>query len=482
MPIAQVLSDLASESPDSPAVTFGDRTVTRGELEVAANALAAAYDRLGVGHGDTVTITLPNGIEFVAATMAVWKLGAVPQPLSSQLPSLERRAIVDLATPRLIIGVPPEDHPGVATIPVGFVADPFLELPEIPPDRVSPAWKIMTSGGSTGRPKLIVSGTNGEISPDTGRVFGMRPGGVVLVPGPVYHNAPFQWLWFGLWLGGHVVLLPKFDALDALDAIERRRVEVVNLVPTMMSRMLRAMEASSRAFDLSSLKVVWHMGAPCPPWVKQAWIELLGGDRLVEVYGGAEGSAVTMITGTEWLTHRGSVGRPVSGEMRILDPNFAELPAGQVGEIFMRRPKGAPATYRYVGAEARERDGWESLGDLGWMDDDGYVYISDRRVDMIVAGGANIYPAEVEAALSEHPGVESAIAVGLPDADLGQRVHAVVQARGEVTEAELLAFLASRLVRYKIPRSIRFVDEPLRDDAGKVRRSAIREREIELQS
>jgi bile acid-coenzyme A ligase len=221
------------------------------------------------------------------------------------------------------------------------------------------------------------------------------------------------------------------------------------------------------------------MAAPCPAHLKEQWIDLVGPDRLYELYGGTEVISVTTISGTEWLEHRGSVGRPLMGEMVILDEDGNRAPAGDVGEIYMRRPEGTPPTYRYLGAEPKERDGWESLGDLGWMDEDGYLYISDRRTDMIVSGGANIYPAEVEAALESHPQVLSAVVVGLPDDDLGQRAHAVVQADGPLAESDLLAFLAERLVRYKLPRSIEVVNEPLRDDAGKVRRSAVRDAAIE---
>jgi bile acid-coenzyme A ligase len=276
-------------------------------------------------------------------------------------------------------------------------------------------------------------------------------------------------------LGHHLVVLPKFDAVTALEAIGRQRVTWVNLVPTMMARMLRAIEAEPDRFDLSSLRSVWHMAAPCADWLKQAWIDLVGAERLMELYGGTEAQSATTISGTDWLTHRGSVGKPVSGEMVILDADGNPAAPGEVGEIFMRRAPGTPPTYRYIGAEARERNGWETLGDLGWMDADGFLYISDRRTDLILSGGANIYPAEVEAALESHPHVESAVVVGIPDDDLGQRVHALVQPKGDLSEDDLRAHLAERLVRYKIPRSFELVDTPLRDDAGKVRRSALRD-------
>ena len=421
-------------------------------------------------------IALPNGIEMFEASLAVWKLGAVPLPLSHRLPRHEREMLVKLAEPALVVGVAPSDHPDLRCLPTGF--EPDAGQRSVGPDRVSPSWKIITSGGSTGRPKLIVSGESGLIAATAGAAMGMRRNGVVLVPGPLYHSAGFHWSWLALFLGNHVVVLPKFGAIEALQAIHTRRVDWTYLVPTMMSRILRAVQAEPDRFDLTSLAMVWHMAAPCPDWLKQAWIDLVGADKLMELYGGSEGIVGAIISGNEWLEHRGSVGKPIGGQIRIVDDRGAELPAGDVGEIFMKPDHEVSA--RLVGAEQRERDGWKSIGDLGRVDADGYLYISDRRVDMILSGGANVYPAEVEAALVEHPAVARAVVVGLPDEDLGQRVHAVVEAEGDLTVDELLAFLGDRLVRYKIPRSIRFVDTPLRDDADKVRRSQLRDQEIAL--
>jgi bile acid-coenzyme A ligase len=185
---------------------------------------------------------------------------------------------------------------------------------------------------------------------------------------------------------------------------------------------------------------------------------------------------VTIISGAEWLEHRGSVGKVVAGEMKAVGEDGQDLPAREIGEIYMRPPEGAPATYKYIGATAKTLPGgWESLGDIGWFDEEGYLYLADRRTDMILVGGSNVYPAEIEAALEEHPAVQSVAVIGLPDDDLGNRVHAIVQARRAVTPEELKAHLAERLVSYKQPRSYEFVDEPLRDDAGKVRRSALRD-------
>jgi len=192
---------------------------------------------------------------------------------------------------------------------------------------------------------------------------------------------------------------------------------------------------------------------------------------------------VTIITGAEWLEHRGSVGRVTVGEMKAVGEDGRDLPPGEVGEIYMRRPEGAPPTYKYLGATAKTIEGgWESLGDIGWFDADGYLYLADRRTDMILVGGSNVYPAEIEAALEEHPAVQSVAVIGLPDEDLGNRVHAIVQAKEAVTPDQLKAHLAERLVSYKQPRSFEFVDEPLRDDAGKVRRSALRDARLQTEA
>lgn len=470
--IAQALADNAERDPHRRAVTCGDETVTRLELERRSNRLARAYAQLGVTHGQYVTVALANSVEFFVACAAVWKLGATPQPVSYRLPDRERQAIVELADAALVVGVEEDAHPSRRTVPVGFVPDPSLDDTRLD-DVVSPAWKAPTSGGSTGRPKLIVAGDPGTVKVGAPGM-GQRVDGVVCIPGPLYHNAPFSFASTGLFHGNHVVLLPQFDAEATLAAIDQYRADWILFVPTMMSRISRLPEDVKARYDVSSLDVVWHMAAPCPPWLKEEWCTWLGPEKIFELYAGTEAQAVTVIRGDEWLAHRGSVGRCVTGEMKVLDPEtFEELPPDTIGEIFMRNSR---ATYRYLGADARRtEDGWESLGDIGRIDADGFVYLTDRRGDMILSGGANIYPAEIENALSEHPHVVSSAVIGLPDEDLGSRIHAIVQISSPIREDDLRQFLADRLVRYKIPRSFEFVDHAVRDDAGKVRRSALRD-------
>ena len=362
----------AEADPGRPALTCGDETLTRAEFVTRVERLAALFADHGVTQGSTVTIGLPNSIGFVQSMFAAWAVGAVPQPISDRLPPLERAAIVDLANPALV----------VESVPLQLPAGSFMP-------GVSPQWKLMTSGGSTGRPKLIA-------------------------------------------------------------ATEPALAE--NVVPA-----------------------AYHLAAPCPAWLKQAWIDWLGPHKVFELYGGTELQAVTVISGTEWLAHRGSVGRTVLGEIEIRDFDGRPVPPGEEGEIWMRRGPEAALPYRYIGATARSApDGWESLGDIGKVDADGYVYITDRLADMILVGGANVYPAEIEAALDEHPAVQSCCVIGLPDEDLGNIPYAIVELAGPVSDAELLAHLRQRLAPYKLPRVIERATTPLRDDAGKVRRSALR--------
>jgi bile acid-coenzyme A ligase len=476
---AQRLNDLAQADPERPSITCGNDSMTRAELEEAANRLARDLDRRGVGQGDMVTIALPNSVDWFVAFTAAWKLGAVPQPVSSRLPARELAAIVELAQPIVVIGAEPGSFGDVECLPVGYRPPSHLNGGPLP-DAVSPAWKAPTSGGSTGRPKLIVSGDPSLF--DTEHVSELRitPDGCMVMPGPMYHNGPIVWSCTALLNGDHVVVLPRFDAEGTLAAIEEYRADIVYLVPTMMKRIWRLPEEVRDRYDISSLKAAWHLAEPCPEWLKLVWLDWLGPERLYELYGGTEGQAATIITGEEWLAHRGSVGRPTRGEITIRDPDGNELPPGEQGEVWMRPTRLEP-TYRYIGASPKRReDGWESLGDMGWLDAEGYLYLGDRLQDMILSGGSNIYPAEVEAALQEHPAISSCAVIGLPDDDLGSRVHAIIEGdEAAIDRDELMAFLAERLVRYKLPRSIEFVDEPLRDEAGKVRRAALRAERLE---
>lgn len=461
------LGRLAADDPEAPAITCGPDSLSRGELESSTNRLARAYQAAGVTPDSLVTIGLPNSLGFFQALIATWKCGATPQPVSHRLPAVEREAIIELAQPSLVVGVA-----DVAGIAAGFDASGFDDSPLEP--RAAASWKAPTSGGSTGRPKLIVSAQPAvlESVEPFARLLGMDDARPILVTGPMYHNGPLLISTCGLVLGGHVVLMPRFDPLASLQLIEQFGIDWMYAVPTMMSRIWKLPERES--FDLSSLRVIMHMAAPCPPWLKRAWIEWLGPERIWELYAATEVQAVTIVTGQEWLDRPGTVGRAAIGEIKILDPAGDPVPEGTVGEVWMRRGEGEPSPYRYLGAEARSMgDGWESVGDLGRLDDEGYLYLADRKGDMILVGGANVYPAEIEAALLEHPSIRGAVVVGVPHEDLGQVPHAFVEVDGELTDEAIRQHLTSRLVSYKVPRSFERVTDPLRDDAGKVRRAQL---------
>lgn len=471
-PIGTQTALLAQAAPDASAVTCAGVTLSRGELDASTNRLARAYAELGVRQGDYVTIVLPNSIEWVQAVLAVWKLGAIPQPLSPRLPDAELAGLLELKPRALVVG---RGDPTGRTrhVSTGFVPDPGLSDAALP-KTVSPVLKAMASGGSTGRPKLIEAGNDGRFPPAAGYPLGAQPGDVNLISVPLSHNTGFTTFAIGLVQGHHLVLMPRFDPHEFLRLVTEHRVTFLATVPTIMQRLLPVYRADPDAYELSSIRRFWHLAAPCPPAVKQAWIDILGPAAVWELYGGTELQALTFISGDQWLTHRGSVGVVVAGEMKVLDDDGNECPPGVVGEIYLRPAPGSRPTYRYVGATAKARDGWDSLGDLGYFDNDGFLYLNDRRIDMFTVGGRNVYPAEIESALSAHPKVLSCLVVGLPDDDLGQVPHALVQADG-IDDTEVIDFLSGRIERHKVPRSVEFTDTPLRDDAGKARRSAIRE-------
>jgi bile acid-coenzyme A ligase len=468
------ITRLAEADPGRIAIACDDELLTRGELECRANRMARAFVARGVQPGRCVTIGLPNGLAFVIASVAAWKCGAVPNPISPRLPAAERAGILELADPALVVGIDDLEHRYPA-LPSEF--EPSEDLDDSPlPDVVSPHERAIASGGSTGRPKLILLRAPAEHDPDTPATV-LTPKGCVLVPGPLYHAAPFGSLTQGLLAGEKVVLLRRFDASLCLELVERHRVEQILFVPTMMHRIWRLPEAERAGRDGSSLRMVLTGSAPCPPWLMRRFIEWLGPHVMHEVYGGSERIGGTFISGREWLRHPGSVGRPTRAtKIRILDPETGEkLPCGEIGEIYMLPAGGQGSTYRYVGADSRtNEEGWESVGDMGHLDEDGYLYLADRRSDMILSGGRNIYPAQVEAALEQHPAVASSAVIGLPDDDMGQSVHAIVQTIHAVGDQELRDHLTQLIVHYAIPRSFERVAQPLRDDAGKLRRWELR--------
>lgn len=475
-PLGDALCFHVDRDPDAPAVTLGQETLTRAELHALSDRYAATLRDLGVQQDDLVTVCLPNGPEHHAVSFAIWKLGGTPSPVSHRLPAHELEAIVALSRPRLVVAMEGLEVAAAEVVrPAQLGAADFGGPP--PRGLAAKYLKATTSGGSTGRPKVIVDHQPATIDP-LAPWLGLEVDDVVLHPSPLYHNAPFLHTNLALCWGCHVIEMSRFDALEWLQLVETHRVRWAYLVPTMMSRILALPNEVRLRYDVSSLEFVVHMAAMCPIWVKARWIEWLGPEVIWDVYGGTEGIGGTAINGTEWLEKRGSVGRLWIGkDLQVLGPDGQPLPPGEVGEVRFTPPNGPPR-YHYLGAEPAAAGRSDTYGDLGWLDDDGYLFLADRRTDMITVGGANVYPAEVEAVLDSHPDVLSSLVVGLPDDDLGHRLHAIVQLRPDVEAppaAELATFLKAQLVSYKRPRTAEFVSHPLRDDAGKARRLAYRD-------
>ena len=280
------LRALARALPDAPAITCNDVTLTRAQLDSRSTRLARELQSYGIAEGSFVTVSVPNSVDWFVAYVACWKLGATPQPVSAKLPGRELAAIVELAGSTVVIGAPDEAFQQLpeSIVHLSLGHEPPPEFNNDPlPDVVSPAWKAPTSGGSTGRPKLIVSGDPALFDTEAPPPLAIAPNGCMLVPGPLYHNGPAVWACQALLQGNHVVVLARFEADAVLRSIERQRVDVVYLVPTMMKRILRLDDHVRLGYDLSSLRVVWHLAEPCPPWLKQAWIDWLRAGRSFEL-------------------------------------------------------------------------------------------------------------------------------------------------------------------------------------------------------
>jgi bile acid-coenzyme A ligase len=479
IPMADVPRWYAEHKPrDTIAISHGGDTLSWEQLERNANRRARAFAAKGVKSGDFVAIGLPNSNVFFETTFAVWKCGATPTSLTWRLPRGEAAAVLDILKPSLVVGGQ-ADWNAPNSLPVDFVPEGFSDEPVNNP--VARYWKAMTSGGSTGRPKVILDHQPAVTDTSVDQRLGIARNVSLLNPGPLYHNAPFILSHAALFAGGRLTGMVKFDAEETLRLIEENHVQWVNFVPTMMHRIWALPDPVRNSYDVTSLQIVFHMAAPMPPWLKEKWIEWLGPERIWELYGGTEAQGACVINGVEWLEHKGSVGKILdSSKLRIIGEDGNDVPLGETGEIYFLPNDGAGSTYHYLGADPKRRtDGWESLGDIGRLDADGYLYLGDRLADMILRGGANIYPAEVEAAVSAHPEVRSCVVVGLPDAEFGQRVHAIIelteQAGGQAVADGMGGFLGDKLSRYKHPESFEIVDVGLRDDSGKVRRTLLRD-------
>jgi bile acid-coenzyme A ligase len=473
---------LAAEDPGRVALVFAARdgteqVLTRADLEARSSQTARVLASAGIQLGDMVAVGLRNSPAHFLTSLALWKLGACVLPLSPGLPEVAREQILQVSGARAAIADWDSALVGEADL-----IERSTGLSDAPlPDVIAQPGKAIASGGSTGRSKVIVdprpwAGVPGEFVRAYAPTCGMQAGQVQLVAAPLYHNVPFLRSHLGLFEQHTLVLMERFDAERAVDLIERCRVNFGFLVPTMMRRMLRIPGVQQR--DFSSVQAFAHSAAPCPEWLKRAWLDLVGPEHLYETYGASEMEGMTWIRGDEWLLHPGSVGRPRGFDLRVVDEAGAECPSGEVGQIYMRDPNHAGPPFVYLGGPppTAKPDGFLTAGDLGWVDADGYLYLADRRVDLIISGGANIYAAEVEGVLARHPRIDDVAVIGLPDADLGKRVHALIQPLDPMSapsEAELNRFVRDFLPPYKVPRSYEVVPTLPRNEAGKIQRSAL---------
>jgi bile acid-coenzyme A ligase len=482
------LSMLATQHDEGDvAVTFaaehgGETPVTWRELEARANQMAHFLASRGLGDGDLIVVALRNSPEHLFTTFGAWKLGASVLPLRWDLPEWERDRLLAVSNAKLVVAGWDDPAPGTVTPDdVRATAD----LPDAPPveDHVPQYTRLIATSGATGTPKIVVTPSPGVMVVDEQmlNVMGATAGKRYLTTSPLYHVNGWAYAYNPLLQDCPIVLMERFDAARAVELIERYGVNFTCMVPTMLMRVARLPDAKSH--DLGSIERLVYGGASIPEWVVHAWFELIPPERFAFSYGGSEGHAIVMTTGDVWLEHPGTVGKPLGGEVKILDEQGNEVPTGEIGEIYLRTGAGG-STFEYIGVPTPPNtpDGFGSFGDMGYVDAEGYLYIADRRRDMIVSGGANVFPAEVEAVISEHPGVLDVVVVGLPDPEWGHRVHAIVQPVDpeHAPDADgLRAHCKARLASYKVPKSFETTTAIPRSAAGKVNRSRMVEERTE---
>jgi long-chain acyl-CoA synthetase len=475
---------------DDVVFVTGGLRVSRATYKDRLARAASVLRGLGVGAGDCIGVALRNCPQFFELLAAASALKAKTVPIPWRLKREEVRYLIEDSRAKCVF-FDAESASQMTGLPGLSLDDYERQLANIEPASdvdggLTQFQMELYSSGTTGRPKAIErdmrsvpEGKRSDVR--SVGILGMlgvgQPGEVHLMCGPLYHSQPIGFATAALASGHRVVMMSgSFDAETCLATIERERVSWLTCVPTHLIRILALTKAVRDRYDLTSLKAVLHSAAPCPRDVKKAIIDLLPPDTVWEIYGGTEG-AMTMISPQEWLAKPGSVGRafPPGSELKILDVDGNPVPTGVPGLIYAR----PVMNFRYRGAKELDEQTWRgglyTLGDVGYVDADGYLFITDRLKDMIISGGSNIYPAEVEAVLFNHPAVGDATVIGVPDPHWGENVKAIVEARAQTSEAEIIAFCRANLAHYKCPTSIEFVERLPRDPNGKVRKRELRE-------
>ncbi len=501
----------AAKNPDKPAHIMGrsGRVVTYGELDKRAMRLGQLLRSRGLDTGDHVAILMENHPRYPEVYWAAIRSGLYLTTVNRYLSAAETAYIVNDCGARALVVSPALAEVARAILPEipdcttrlmveGAAVDGYesyekliADQPARPLENAVRGATMLYSSGTTGNPKGIVRPLSGRSIDDPegmdgllGGLFHFDENSVYLSPAPMYHSAPIGFSMGVQAIGGTVVIMEKFDPAEALRCIEAYRVTHSQWVPTMFTRMLKLPEEERATYDVSSLQVAIHAAAPCPVPVKEKMIDWWG-PILYEYYAGTEVNGFTFIDSNAWLDHRGSVGRSILGTIHICDDSGAELPVGKAGMIYFELPQ-MPFEYhndpeKTKGAQHPEHANWSTLGDVGRVDEEDYLYLTDRKTYMIISGGVNICPAEIENALVEHPVVMDVAVFGIPNEDLGEEVKAAVElvpgvAGGPELERELIDFCREHIAHYKCPRSIDFEAELPRQPTGKLYKRLLRDK------
>lgn len=495
-------------------IISGERRRSHAEVSDRSGRIASGLQALGVKQGDSVCIVMRNDIAFIEAAYAVMQLGAYAVPVNWHFKPEEIAYVIEDSGTRVIIGHADMLHQLREVIPAGVAVLSVPPPPEIlanytiDRDHLAPpqgavdleTWllqqkpydgpalpqpqNMIYTSGTTGHPKGVRRNAptpEQAVSSERMRamIYGLRPGVRALLPGPLYHSAPNS---FGLRagkLGGALVIMPRFEPEEFLRLVQDEKIDIVFMVPTMFIRLMKLPEATRKKYDVSSLRHVMHAAAPCPAEVKRAMIDWWG-PVIYEFYGSTESGAVTFANSEDALKKPGTVGKIAPGaELRFIGDDGRELPRGEIGEIYSRI-SGNPDFIYHNKPEKRgeiDRDGFITSGDVGYIDEDGYVFICDRKRDMVISGGVNIYPAEIEAALHGVAGVHDCAVFGIPDEEFGEALMAVIEPQPGVTLdiPDVRAQLKASLADYKVPRHIEIQGNLPREDSGKIFKRRLRD-------
>lgn len=497
-------STYAATHPDKPAVIVAEtgETISYADLDAASNRAAQLFRSHGLGHEDVVAFMLENTPHYYGLTWGAQRAGLRYVCISSRLTQDETDYILENSGARMLVvsaGLASAAQQLTTQIERYSMGGDIAgwakiedELAKMPAERIADeraGVDMLYSSGTTGRPKGVKVPLPEEQAIDApnslvmlaSAAYGINADSIYLSPAPLYHAAPLRWSMTIHRLGGTVVLMKKFDPEGALAAIQHYRCNAAQFVPTHFVRMLKLPEAVRAQYDVTSMKSAIHAAAPCPIPVKEAMIDWWG-PVLLEYYAGSEGNGMTFATSQDWLAHKGTVGRPIMGVLHIVaEDNETELPVGSEGVVFFESEN----VFEYHDdpektASSRNSKGWSTLGDVGWLDEDGFLYLTDRKSFMIISGGVNIYPQEIENHLVTHPKVQDVAVIGGPHEEMGEEVVAVVQPidmalAGDALRDELDAYAREKLSGVKVPRRIDFLAELPRHDTGKLYKRLLRD-------